>query len=115
MGALIDFLPGTTLTGSWYTPPWIPPAEAGELLPAVQVAAGVQTFVGVYVAEAVRRIVVLGDWAAEVTTEEPAEETAALDDAIGAAVADELETVCILSNQHHTHLHSTSTQKNPHL
>jgi hypothetical protein len=85
----------------------MPPAEAGELLPAVQVAAGVQTFVGVYVAEAVRRIVVLGDWAAE--------ETAALDDAIGAAVADELETVCILSNQHHTHLHSTSTQKNSHL
>jgi hypothetical protein len=60
-------LPETTLTESWYTPPYTPPEEAGELLPAVQVAAGVQTFVGVYVAEAVRRIV--ETCAADVTAE----------------------------------------------
>jgi hypothetical protein len=46
------------------------------LLPAVQVAAGVQTFVGVYVAEAVRRIV--ETCAADVTAE--------LVDAIAAAL-----------------------------
>jgi hypothetical protein len=72
----------------------MPPEEAGELLPAVQVAAGVQTFVGVYVAEAVRRTDEAGDCAAEVTTEEAAE----LVDGIGtallvAAIADEPETV----------------------
>jgi hypothetical protein len=72
-----------TLTESWYTPPWIPPAEAGELLPAVQVAAGVQTFVGVYVAEAVRRMVELLGWTAEVTSEELAEETTEPVDGIG--------------------------------
>jgi len=81
-------LPQTTLTESWYTPPCTPPEEAGELLPAVQVAAGVQTFVGVYVAEAVRRIV--ETWAADVTAE--------LVDAVAAAplvaaVVDEPETV----------------------
>jgi hypothetical protein len=85
-------LPETTLTESWYTPPCTPPEEAGELLPAVQVAAGVQTFVGVYVAEAVRRIV--ETWTAEVTAE--------LVVAIGAAplveaVVDEPETVYQLS------------------
>jgi hypothetical protein len=69
-------LPETTLTESWYTPPCTPPEEAGELLPAVQVAAGVQTFVGVYVAEAVRRIV--ETCAADVTAE--------LVDAIAAAL-----------------------------
>ena len=58
------------------------------MLPAVQVAAGVQTFVGVYVAEAVRRIV--ETWAADVTAE--------LVDAVAAAplvaaVVDEPETV----------------------
>lgn len=37
----------SVLTESWKTPPWMPPGDAGELLPAVQVAAGVQAFVGV--------------------------------------------------------------------
>jgi hypothetical protein len=53
------------------------------VLPVVQVAAGVQTFVGVYVAEAVRRMVELLDWAAEVTSEELAEETTEPVDGIG--------------------------------
>ena len=62
------------------------------MLPAVQVAAGVQTFVGVYVAKAVRRIV--ETWTAGVTAE--------LVVAIGAAplveaVVDEPETVYQLS------------------